>query len=47
MRHRKDSCVNGHPYTPDNTYKTRSGARQCRRCGRDRHRRYRAERKAA
>lgn len=43
-------CVNGHPYTPDNTYLRPSGKhgqRDCRACIRDRVRRYTQRRKAA
>lgn len=31
---RKTRCVNGHEFTPENTYVTRSGHRACRACGR-------------
>ena len=32
----KDACVNGHEFTPKNTYVTTRGYRQCRRCKADR-----------
>ena len=39
------SCPNGHPYTSDNTYHTRSGWRRCRRCTNEgQRRRYQARR---
>jgi hypothetical protein len=37
---RKTECVNGHAYTPENTYVRPSGQRDCRACIRDRVRRY-------
>jgi hypothetical protein len=36
----KETCVNGHPYTPENTYiRPDRGTRMCRACGRDASRR--------
>ncbi|MER8220922.1 HNH endonuclease signature motif containing protein [Streptomyces sp. NPDC094143] len=32
----KTHCDNGHEFTPENTYLTKGGARNCRACGRDR-----------
>ena len=32
---RKTHCANGHEFTPDNTYVTRNGGRNCRACHRD------------
>lgn len=29
------ACRNGHPYTPDNTYRTPRGYRRCRECNRE------------
>ncbi len=31
---RRDSCVNGHPFSEANTYRRAGGSRQCRTCGR-------------
>jgi hypothetical protein len=31
---RKETCVNGHDFTPENTYRTRDGKRACRECKR-------------
>lgn len=42
----KNHCVNGHEYTPENTYRRTTGGRDCRACIRDRTRRY-LSRKAA
>lgn len=28
----KTSCINGHPFTPENTYRTGRGHRACRKC---------------
>ena len=36
----KTHCVNGHAFTPDNVYRTRTGTRMCRECGRINWRRY-------
>lgn len=36
----KTHCPQGHEYTPENTYKTPSGKRQCRICGRTAVRKY-------
>jgi hypothetical protein len=38
------SCVNGHPFTPDNTYIPTDGKRYCRECRRRRVREYRQRR---
>lgn len=35
-------CVNGHPYTPENTHRTRDGRRRCRQCSAAAQRRVRA-----
>lgn len=43
---RRIACVNGHDFTPENTYTTPNGRRQCRACNRARTRAY-AARKAA
>lgn len=37
---RKTVCVNGHPFTPDNTYRVPTGGRGCRACGAARARSY-------
>lgn len=34
----RDTCINGHPYTPENTYQPPVGARRCRECARIRDR---------
>ncbi len=39
-------CPQGHEYTPENTYVSPQGERNCRACGRERDRRYRAQRRA-
>lgn len=44
---RKDVCVNGHPFTPENTYWRPTGGRTCRECGRARWRKWNAKRSAA
>lgn len=36
-------CVNGHEFTPENTYRTKRGVRRCRQCARDLDARRRAE----
>lgn len=43
----KDRCNNGHPFTPENTYRRRDGRgqRQCRTCAREAQRRYAARRR--
>lgn len=38
---RKTHCPEGHPYTPENTYRQGNGARECRECRRERSRAYR------
>ena len=43
---RKEHCVNGHPFTLENTYFMPNGGRQCRTCKRENQRRYRAEKRA-
>ena len=45
----KDRCINGHPFTPENTYRRRDGRgrRQCRTCVRDAQRRYAARKGSA
>lgn len=47
----KTHCVNGHPYTPENTYLRPAGAdggrRDCRACIRERVRRYASKRRTA
>ena len=40
-------CKRGHPYDATNTYITKSGARQCRGCTRERMRTYRASTRVA
>lgn len=48
-RSQKTECVNGHPYTPENTYLRPGkghGRRDCRTCIRERAARYAARRKA-
>lgn len=42
---RKTHCVNGHEYTPDNTYQSPSGRRECRTCVRARVAAYAARRR--
>jgi len=37
----KDECVNGHPFSPDNTHVTPAGYRECRTCRRETKARYR------
>lgn len=34
------ACVNGHDYTPENTYRRPNGQRDCRACGAERQRRH-------
>ncbi|MCZ4602978.1 HNH endonuclease signature motif containing protein [Streptomyces sp. Lzd4kr] len=46
----KSACVNGHEYTPDNTYErpdSSQGRRDCRTCIRERSRRYSLRKKGA
>jgi hypothetical protein len=43
---RKTTCPKGHEYTDENTYLSRKNMRQCRRCGAENARRYRASKKA-
>lgn len=40
----KTHCIHGHEFTPDNTYVTPYGARQCRACSRARSARQRSAR---
>ena len=40
---RKTHCARGHEFTPENTYHTRRGSRNCRACGAENAREYRAE----
>lgn len=42
----KSHCINGHEYTPENTYATPGGHRQCRECHRVRVRAYKAKKRA-
>jgi hypothetical protein len=44
---RGNVCINGHEYTPDNTYVNPRGGRQCRICMRDYAKRYQARKKSA
>lgn len=46
LRVRVEQCVNGHDYTPENTYIAPNGTRDCKACRRDRNRRYKARRRA-
>lgn len=34
----KTQCIRGHPYTPENTWRTKEGYQQCRECHRERER---------
>ena len=43
---RKTRCPQGHPYSEENTYRTRTGKRQCRACNREYARRYQSRRRA-
>lgn len=43
----KSTCASGHEYTPENTYVTTRGGRDCRTCHREAVRRYQARKKAA
>lgn len=43
----RETCKNGHPWTPENLYVTPSGLEKCRECSRERNRRHEAKRKAA
>jgi hypothetical protein len=36
VNQRRQSCVNGHPYTRENTFMRKEGRRECRACMRDR-----------
>lgn len=47
QEHRPTHCHKGHEFTPENTYVTPAGLRQCRICKRERERLGRARRKAA
>lgn len=38
---KRDACVKGHPFTPDNFWVDKWGARVCRQCKRDRHKAWR------
>lgn len=38
----KTVCINGHPYSEENTYITKQGAQRCRACNRDEQNRRRA-----
>lgn len=40
----KTHCLNGHEFTPENTYVAPNGQRECRRCNAARQRKYRATR---
>lgn len=42
INHRKTRCARGHEYSPDNTYIRPDGARSCRTCLRENHRRFHA-----
>lgn len=44
--YRKQECVNGHPYDDKNTYVSKAGVRQCRKCHADREAQYRRHRQA-
>ena len=44
---RKTTCRNGHPYSTENTIHRTDHSRVCRRCNRERNRRYKARRIAA
>lgn len=43
--HRRAACINGHPFTPDNTITTLRGTHTCRTCRCLANRRYRARKK--
>lgn len=43
----RETCANGHPWTPDNLYVTPEGLEKCRQCALDRSRRYEAKRKTS
>lgn len=43
----RTACVNGHPYTEENTYRTSRGTRRCRTCQRQWKRESRERRNAA
>lgn len=43
----KTHCVNGHPFTPENTTRHPNGGRQCRACDQRRGREWRARRRAS
>jgi len=46
-----EECINGHPYSPENTYqkpqRKGQGRRDCRACMRERAQRYRSNRRAS
>src|ERR1700731_2414568 len=44
MRAAQTACINGHPFTEENTYRPKSGGRDCRECKRVRDRGYRRAR---
>ena len=47
VSHRSSHCHRGHPFTEANTYILKNKYRRCRTCDRERHRRYREQRKLA
>lgn len=46
QRARQTHCINGHEFTPSNTYVRANGARMCKACSRERNRQRLARRKA-